>query len=153
MHNCFMDFLGFLWEGDSRLIRCTLVFSSFASFKKLFDKCCQDIHVCSIFLSAYKLVDFFLWTQKCNADLDDMHVPKISLSNNMGEGNWKGGRHAGICVRGQDEFKRRSVVKAQALQPGPRPGRSAHHASGRQITGLEDIHPRWISNSTNLRHL
>lgn len=72
---------------------------------------------------------------------------------NKREGKGKGGRHAGICVRGQDEFKRRSVVKAQALQPGPRPGRSAHHASGRQITGLEDIHPRWISHSTNLRHL
>lgn len=31
---------------------------------------------------------------------------------NKREGKGKGGRHAGICVRGQDEFKRRSVVKA-----------------------------------------
>ena len=34
---------------------------------------------------------------------------------NKREGKGKGGRHAGICVRGQDEFKRRNVVKAQAL--------------------------------------
>ena len=55
-------------------------------------------------------------------------------------GKGKGGKHAGICVRGQDEFKRLEA-------------RSAHHASGRQITGLQDTHPGRISHSTNLRHL
>ena len=55
-------------------------------------------------------------------------------------GKGKGGKHAGICVRVQDEFKRLEA-------------RSAHHASGRQITGLQDTHPGRISHSTNLRHL
>lgn len=68
-------------------------------------------------------------------------------------GTGKGGEHAGICVRGQDEFKRRDVVKGRPSSLGWRPRRSAHHASGRQITGLQDTHPRRISHSPDLRHL